>query len=201
MKALFLTRIRLIKGLVLFALILGFATVNVGCSKSKGKSTASYTRSGGGRGTSYQDVGGGTQGQYSEWGVITTSGNFNSILSDFMPDVTDLETVSGLANANTGIRFRGSVSRSGSSGEIYLLVWDDYANRTGNAYYWPLRVVQTSYTNSHAYVEVADSMGSMYFDGDIVNGLWTGYVTYYNSGSSGTRNFGSFQIYANAIFR
>ena len=147
------------------------------------------------RGTAWQNqMNNPTTGQVSEWGEIT--GSFSQgLIQSFMPN-SDVGYVSGKSNDTTGIRFRGSVK----SGEIYIMVYDSLASQNGGqAFYWPMQVVNQQISNNSATVTVQDNVGTVTFRGNINSfGDWSGSVTFTNNGS-GQQTLGNFIITAYSI--
>lgn len=183
--------------------LIGLAFVlstTVACDKKKDKATASYRNN---RGVGYNNLYNGSNGyQQSNWGAITRSGYFyspqqpnNSVLTDFMPSATDLGYVSGNVSDNTGIRFIGNIQ----DGEIYILVWDEVANQTGEAYYWPMRITNQQQNGNGASLVLEDAVGRVYLDGSFSGSEWRGTAEYENfDGGRGT--LGNFMIGINSVF-
>jgi hypothetical protein len=174
------------------------------CAKKSGKAEVSnrYNRGTGG----WQDGGGSyydpNTGQYvsSAWGAFY---NFSAYdLRNFMgfdQYNLDLGNVSNRPDDSTGVRFRG-LARQGS--QIYILVWDETASQTGQAFYWGMTVqsVQGGPQQGSATVVAADDYGSIQLQGSFSGGMWTGSVRYQNAdGQSGS--LGQFGIPQQAIFQ
>jgi hypothetical protein len=186
-----------LKTVVYFASMIMLVTSTMACSKDKSSSDVNRRYRNNGYNDTYRDPYTGQQS--NEWGAITRSGSFDQVLQDFMYGINDLGFVSGSPYDDTGIRFRGDARRGG---KINILVWDDVASQTGEAYYWALNVVNVQQGSSRAVVTAEDGVGSVTFDGSIQNGVWSGTVYFNNSqdtnGASGT--LGNFSIGADMAF-
>lgn len=181
---------------IFLAVIMAFALT--ACSdkkKDRSRSYQRYDRSGdwqnGGNGYFDPQTGQGMQ----DWGVVSNYNGFTkNLLDSFMPGA-QVSYVSGNPNDSTGIRFHGS-----ASSQIYFLVWDDYANQSGQAFYWPMSVIDVQVSNNAARIILEDSIGQVKLEGEIVNGgMWQGRVQFYNSSSGQGGNLGNFSIPADAI--
>jgi hypothetical protein len=118
-------------------------------------------------------------------------------LRNFMGDV-QLGYVSNRMDDTTGIRFRGQ-ARQGS--QMYILVWDQTASDTGQAFYWAMNVesVQGSPQQGNATVMMTDAYGVVVLQGRFNNGLWSGTVQFENT--DGARGgLGTFEIPQQAVF-
>lgn len=130
------------------------------------------------------------------WGMITSNYGFNGVLQSFMAGA-QIGYVSGNPNDGTGIRFHGS-----ASSQIYFLVWDDYANQSGQAFYWPMSVADAQVSSNYARIILEDSVGQVKLEGNIdYNGIWSGSVQFYNynSNGGGAETLGNFSVPADAI--
>lgn len=162
-----------------------------GCpDKDKTKSSVSrFHRNDGYGGQNYDPQ----TGQYStEWGAIY---NFrDSDLRAFMSGVSDLGYVNSSMSADTGIRFRTNKSTE----SIEILVWDDVANQTNQAYFWSLRVESIQ----GGVVVASDNAGRVIFRGSFVGNEWKGTIDFENNPDIGGQRgqLGSFAISADQMF-
>ncbi len=177
-------------------LMLTLTTVSVGCSKKKSGGDRSYR---GARGTGHTgqltDPRTG-QALSSGWGQIYGA-NANTIRT-FMNNPSDLGYVSGNANDTTGIRFRGNLN----AGRIEMVVWDDYANQTGMAYDWMMRIVDQTDDGTYVTVYAVDEGNNneeVIFRGTISGSIWRGQV-YYAKNRSQAVLLGNFEVAVNSFF-
>ena len=101
----------------------------------------------------------------------------------------ELGYVSSQLNDRTGVFLTGDISEDGRSGRINIMVWDEEAERTGQAYQVQLDVVNGNVDNQGADITLQDDFGTVRFSGswNTSRGTWEGTVTYDNG-----RTLGSF---------
>lgn len=130
-----------------------------------------------------------------DWGVITNYNGFNGALQAFMAGA-EVGYVSGNEYDDTGIRFHGSISS-----QVYFLVWDEYANQSGQAFYWPMTLAEEpEISGNYARVILQDSIGQVKLEGNINNnGIWQGNVQFYNNNGNSGGTLGNFSIPADVI--
>ena len=96
--------------------------------------------------------------------------------------------VSNRLNDSTGIFVTGDISADGRDGRVNIMVWDDIAERTGEAYQVQLDVVSGRVDNQGADITLRDDYGTVTFEGNwnTSQGTWEGRL-YFDG-----RRFGDF---------
>lgn len=182
--------------LKIFATVI-LALALTACPDKKKDRAKNYVRNDRGSGwqNSYGYINPQTGQGMQDWGVITNYNGFNGALQAFMAGA-EVGYVSGNGDDDTGIRFHGSISS-----QVYFLVWDEYANQSGQAFYWPMTLAEEpEISGSYARVILQDSIGQVKLEGNINNnGIWQGNVQFYNNNGNSGGTLGNFSIPADVI--
>lgn len=141
-------------------------------------------------------------------GYITSNmPDMSGVLKQFLlmdPNSQDLGVTSGQSNGQTGVLFRGNVDSTGRSGYVEIIIWDEIANYSQQAYVVRLDVDPTAnnYVDQQgATITFADDAGTVTFNGQwYLDGTYQGQVSFNNFGQ-GQGTLGNFVTGAYSFVR